>query len=487
MISGNDNYTTSAGMYTNTEQGAGGAGGNINVTTGALSLSKNTALNARSLSNYRGGDITIEVNTLKLTDGSQLNTASFGSGDAGDITINAKESITLSGSDPSYYQRLAKLTNQGRDFRAEVANYTPATGLLALTQGTGAGGKLTITTRQLRVLDGAQISASTDGQGRAGTLEVTAPGLVELIGSDSGLFAQSTAVGTAGDLTISTGQLQVLNGAAVSVSALSGQAGTLTIEAGSVRLENSGKLTAVTRVGDGGNIGLRVRDLLLMRNNSLISAEALGTANGGNITINTPFIVAVPNENSDISANAYIGKGGNIQITTSGIFGLQFRPQSTPLSDITASSQFGVNGTVQITTPGIDPSRGIADLPTQPVDASRQIAQGCYSKNAIASQQSKFVVTGRGGLPPDPSKVLTPDAVEVDWVTDRQVKGDQVRSEELAQNNSPLLTSQPLLFAEAQGWEINARGEVVLTTSPPNVTSHSPSQLDGCDASNFLR
>ncbi len=41
-----------------------------------------------------------------------------------------------------------------------------------------------------------------------------------------------------------------------------------------------------------------------MRHGSQISATAQGTANGGNITINTPFIVAVPSENSDIIATA---------------------------------------------------------------------------------------------------------------------------------------------------------------------------------------
>ena len=37
--------------------------------------------------------------------------------------------------------------------------------------------------------------------------------------------------------------------------------------------------------------------------------------------------------------------GGNINITTQGIFGLEFREELTPESDITASSKFGVNGT----------------------------------------------------------------------------------------------------------------------------------------------
>ena len=240
-------------------------------------------------------------------------------------------------------------------------------------------------------------------------------------------------------------------------------------------LDNGGQLIAQTRSRNGGNINLQVGDLLLMRHNSLISASA-GTANaggdGGNITISAPLIVALPKENSDIRANAFQGKGGNIQITAQGIFGLQYRPQDTPLSDITASSQFGSAGIVQIKTPGIDPSRGLANLPATPVDASRQIAQGCHSMNAVASQH-KFVVTGRGGLPPDPSEALSRDAVQVGWVTDHPMEGKQVRSEELEQNSSSLPThSSP--FVEAQGWVYGPNGEIVLTATPPTHTPYSP-------------
>jgi large exoprotein involved in heme utilization and adhesion len=112
---------------------------------------------------------------------------------------------------------------------------------------------------------------------------------------------------------------------------------------------------------------LAVGDLLLMRNGSLISTEA-GTAlsggNGGNIRINVDFVVAVPKEDSDIIANAYEGKGGNINITTQGIFGLEFREKLTPLSDITASSELGVDGEFQLDLlTNVDPSRGLAELP----------------------------------------------------------------------------------------------------------------------------
>jgi large exoprotein involved in heme utilization and adhesion len=112
--------------------------------------------------------------------------------------------------------------------------------------------------------------------------------------------------------------LVVSDGAEVNVSNEgSGNAGELRVEADSISLDNEGKLRASTASGSGGNIELQVQDLILMRLNSLISAKADNNGNGGNITINAPFIVAVPGENSDIIANAEGGgRGGNINITT---------------------------------------------------------------------------------------------------------------------------------------------------------------------------
>jgi large exoprotein involved in heme utilization and adhesion len=208
-----------------------------------------------------------------------------------------------------------------------------------------------------------------------------------------------------------------------------------------------------------------------MRRNSLITTTA-GTAgqggDGGNMKINAQFIVAVPKEDSDITANAYTGRGGNINITTQGIYGLQFRPRLTPLSDITASSDFGVNGTVQINTPDVDPSRGLANLPTEFTDASNQIAQTCPTGGKFV--QNEFIVTGRGGLPSAPDQTLSPDAVWTDLRPTPQT--DKTRSSSPEAKLTHNSKTAPLV--EATGWAINGKGEVVLTASAPNVTPQSP-------------
>jgi large exoprotein involved in heme utilization and adhesion len=240
------------------------------------------------------------------------------------------------------------------------------------------------------------------------------------------------------------------------------------IEAGSLTLDNRASISAATASGEGGNLTLQIEDILLLRHNSLISAEAGGTGNGGNITIDTDFIVAVPEENSDIVANAFQGRGGNINITAQGIFGTQFRPRLTPLSDITASSELGVDGVVAINTPNVDPSQGLAELPTNLVDATGLVDRSCTPGSGAT--RSSFTVTGRGGLPSNPTEPLNSDAVLADWVTlDSQPENPPSAASDANPSSSP-----PEQIVEAQGWIKTPDGQVILTAESPTVTPHTP-------------
>jgi len=406
----------STGLITDTLASSSGRGGNIEVTTNSLRLSDGAVLNARTINDKSGGNITVDVNTLELTGGGQLLTTAYSSGSAGNITVNAANSVTLSGSDPTYFDRLAQF---GRDI---VDNDGPTSALSARSQGSGKAGNVTVTTGQLRVEDGAKIAVSGEESGNAGNLRV---------------------------------------------------------RAGSIFLDKQGELIASTASGEGGNINLQADDLLLLRRNSKISTNAGGTGNGGNIDINSQFLVAVPIENSDITANAVRGRGGNINITTQGIYGQNFRSRPTPLSDITASSDFGVNGVVQINTPDLDPSKGLATLSGELVDVSELVGSGC--EVAASEESSQFVVTGRGGRPPNPNETLRPARVLVDLGTpsDSQESAlrinspyPRVRSTTDIQHPSSV-SNRAAPLVEATGWVIDSKGEVILTDKAPTVTSHS--------------
>ncbi|MDF5733381.1 MAG: filamentous hemagglutinin N-terminal domain-containing protein [Rhizonema sp. PD38] len=397
----------SSGLFTNTESGASGQGGDITVRTGALRILDGAVLSARTRSDLDGRNITVNANTLEIMGSGQILTTTFSSGNAGSITVNAANSITISGHDPTYFRRLDKF---GRPI---VDPASDASGVFSNTNlgSTGKGAEINIRSGKLLVQDGAQVNVSSEGTGNAGSLRV---------------------------------------------------------EANLLKLDNQGKLLASTASGEGGNIDLQVRDLIEMRHQSLISAQANGSGNGGNITINAKdgFVFAVPLENSNIVANANFGNGGNIKITTQGIYGLQYRPKLTELSDINASSQFGVNGTVQINTSDIDPTQGLINLPSVPVDP--KVAQGC---TAGASQnQNKFVITGRGGLPLNPREAFNNnDTVRVDWVTLNPSSDNRHHQTVVTKPTIPTLSP----IVQATGWVINDKGEVLLIASAPNSTPHS--------------
>jgi large exoprotein involved in heme utilization and adhesion len=282
--------------------------------------------------------------------------------------------------------------------------------------------------------------------------------------------------GFSGNVTINTQRLSVTDGATVEVSNEGvGNAGTLKINANSIFLDTRGALTAATAFGEGGNIDLNVRDVLLLRNNSLITASAAGTGNGGNIRINTSSLVAVKNENSDIRANSVNARGGNVTINADGIFGIQFRPQDTPSSDITATGASSAqSGTVQLNIEQLDPSSGLVELPTTVVDPSRLIATGCP-----ANEGNSFVITGRGGLPPTPEQELDDDA---EWQDRRRLTVAQRPQNSSSQNPLPASASRsrsqrssPTVLVEATGWRISPTGEVMLVADTSEPTLHYPS------------
>jgi large exoprotein involved in heme utilization and adhesion len=476
-----------------------GAGGNLSVyasdsikVIGGLGYFED---NRSQLATQIGGDkpagkMTLNSSKLLIEDGGQVlagsNSESKGAG--GSLTINASEFVKVTG---------FILTP---DNTAAIPSR-----LTTRTQGAGNAGNMTINTNSLVIEKGGQVSAGVmfKSTGNGGNLTVNAPNSVEV----RGFITVSTALvasrltnrtendGFTGDLKITTGELIIQDSAEVGVNSTLGsqKAGNLEITARSILLDNKATLNARARSGEGGNIMLQVQDLLFLRRNSQISATAgitQDTGNGGNITINSPdgFVVAVPDENNDIVADAYIGKGGRVEITAQGIFGLTARsltelesllgtaepnrlnPARLPSSDITAISRTNpsLSGVVTTNTLGIDPSKELVNLPIEPIDT--QIAQGCEVDADVA--QSKFIITGRGGLPPNINQAIDGDAVAVDLVTPKPEQNNISNISNLG-NNTQTVSSTPEEIIEAQGWIVTKNGQVILTATTPSVTPNS--------------
>ena len=423
----------------------------------------NSSIAATVFASGNGGDITLSTGRLTVEGGATVTAVTLGSGTAGSLNVRATD-IEITGLEP-------------RTFVPSIVSS------ISLVQG--QAGNVTIDTASLAIRDGGRIEASSAGQGDAGNVTVNASKVVEVSGKApgtinpsllaSGAITQDVILqqifglppapsGNSGDVTINTAVLRVRDDALVNVrNDGSGNAGTLRVNAGLIVLDNQGGLTASTASGNGGNIVLQAQDLLLLRNGSQITTTAGGTGNGGNITINSPLLVAVPQENSDIRANAFEGRGGNVQVTASGLFGIQFRPQNTPLSDITASSQFGFSGTVTISNPEVNPVQGLAELPVTVTDPSNQIAVGC-----AAARGNSFTVTGRGGLPEDPTGIIRGQTV---WRDFQDFSQDTGVVNAPSQNPQALISKPSPRLVEANSWMYDELGNVVLVAVEGNGTS----------------
>lgn len=419
------------------------------------------------------GDLIVNTGRLIVRDGAQVLAGTLGAGDGGDLTVNASESIEVTGVSP------IALFPSGL-FSSTKDSYVHEQGLT-----TGNAGDITVNTGKLIVRDGAKLEAASRGNaGQAGNLSVNARDFVELSGQApdgaidgrTGLVSNtvnesipgSGTVNTSnsGSVTVNTQRLIVQDGARIAVNNEgTGKGGGMKINAGSILLDNpnpdeTGTLTAATASGEGGNIDLNALNLLLMRQNSKISAEAGDYGTGGNIKINTRLLVA--QGNSKIIANAFKGNGGNIRISSQGLF-------RSPNTQISASSEFGVNGVVDILSPDVNPSKGLVTLPQEVVDVTGLVAQGCLAARNQASSSS-FVITGRGGLPPNPSGTIASETV----LADLGSATVQPSSRDVGSASTHLTNSSPTQIVEAQGWMLTENGQVFLTANAPAVTPYSP-------------
>ncbi|AFY99173.1 filamentous hemagglutinin N-terminal domain-containing protein [Calothrix sp. PCC 6303] len=407
-----------------------------------------------------GGSIDVTTRRLNLSNGGAISASTFGEGNAGNIRINAR-SIDLRGN--------SKIATQ-------VDN-----------KAKGNAGNINITTQLLNVQEESQISSATQGSGNAGNLTVQADNII-LTGSDSKFatgFLSSVdegANGNGGGIDITSNRLTVRKSAEIVSSSLgTGDAGNIGINANFVEILDKGSaIASSTNAGNGGDIKLNIADILLLRRGAFISTTAgrnQAGGDGGNINLISKFIVAVPQENSDILANAFTGRGGNINIQTQAIFGIEPRPQTTNQSDITASSELGVQGQISIQKPDADPSRGLIQLPGGFKDKSDEIDQLC-GRNRIPL--GSFIVTGKdGSIPSNP--VVNPMQGEVDLSLPATLD-ESNSTERVDKLPDSLMVQHPPQnrIVEAQALMRGADGTLYLVAQAPNAIPNSRPAVSAC-------
>lgn len=363
------------------------------------------------------GDIVLEAQNLNLKEGTGITASTYGTGQGGDIKILVNNSVNLSGENYLHQGTFLKSSTEG------------------IIDNAGNGGTITIAAQQLKVTDGGQIGAITFGPGDGGRIHIKVADQVSISGTDSGqnnngtgfpsgIFtnsddARTNHLGRAGEIILETNQLNLGEAAKISASTRGAKSGgDIKVQARHIRLTDRGKITAESRgEGEAGNIILVVDEQLNMQHSTIETAAVRADGgditvisngylylidsgittsvqtekgDGGNIVVQSKFIVP---DGSHIIARSVGGKGGNIKISTTGIY--EFSE-----SVIDASSQLGVDGEVIINSPDINVSGGLIILSTQFVDVGRFLEYFC--KTYPLDKLSQFIVVSFAGSPPTP-------------------------------------------------------------------------------------
>ncbi|URD50894.1 filamentous hemagglutinin N-terminal domain-containing protein [Chroococcidiopsis sp. CCNUC1] len=475
-----------------------GNAGNITITAdGEISLDTNSVIASsveqifQETSDRRGGDITIKARSLSIDNGAQMSASTFGTGNAGNIFLRVDDSISLS--------------NSSSIFSA------------ASPDAEGNSGTIDLKAHSLTLTNGGVLSVTNFGQGNAGNIYVDVSDniLFEGVGEFSdGVFASGvySAIGEqgrgrGGNISLKAKYLSLMDGGIISASAVGrGDGGDIVVDVRTLDLD-SGGIFAESTSGNSGDIRLQASKSVRLRNDSLISTST-GSGNGGNITINSPLVIAEFRGNNDIFANAFDGEGGEIKINAQSIFGLKQRtgeelqPElqrrfgtATPTTlqlqeflgsladnDVAAISlnNPSFSGNVSFNADYIDPSRDIVELPTGLVDASSLVAAGCPS-----GAENRFTVAGRGGLPPAPGDKLSSDALLTDWATlqtpETENRAAVATTTPVATNTTP--TPPVETITEATSWQYDRNGAIILTSGDTTSPSHLKETLTSCPSS----
>jgi len=237
----------------------------------------------------QGSDITLER--------SQITAQTTTDAPGGDIIINAVESIVLSG-------------------EAEIGENASQISNNVVANGTGDGGSIEIATRRLDIQPRSFIDNSIFGSGTAGDIKITAQeiningaGFLEFQqryrldvlegnlqpGSRiTGIFAGTGTSGTAGNIQIEAGSLNLIDGAIIFTPVFtSGNGGSINVTAAEINLDASaiqnGGGTDSTAEASLGNINLD-SDRLIVTNGATVINATFGDVTGGDINVTSDTI-----------------------------------------------------------------------------------------------------------------------------------------------------------------------------------------------------
>ena len=327
------------------------------------------------------GDILISGRFKQSDFQSGLFSLSDGTGPGGALTITTDNALVM---------------NEGR--------------ILTRTLGDADAGTLTIRAHDLTLTKGAQIFSgignplrpggpgSQTGAGRGGDLDVTVADTLTISGTgfrglQSGLFTNAqVGRGNAGNLFVSATRISVSDGgiiSSISSGNSGGDAGDIRINVADIAQLSNGSIRAASDGTSGGNITLTTSSAQLTQG-SEITSSVFGDPEtvGGTVIVNGDSLVLL--ERSKLTARATQGRGGFIAVNSQ-----VFLHDGVSVTEVLDTrSALGNDGTVEVNSPENDISGSITRLPASFLNAAALLSERCAVRDA--DEASSFVIIGRG-------------------------------------------------------------------------------------------
>ena len=305
-----------------------------------------------------GGQITVTAGDVKIINAGSIGAYSQGGGAGGKITVTAADLLLIDGNHPT-----DQLVGAGIFADAKDAN----------------GGDITIRAGDMKMIKGGEISTGSFGEGKGGTIRVTAMHSLVIDGTGSkdvfmppakpnplsgntrvfhgtGLLALGYGGGGGGSISLKAPALSIIGGGQIAAAIFgSGDGGKINLNTDSLLIDGTGSVGKVLfgtgifagaeagSTGNGGRITVEGGKAAITDGGEISSANT-GSGDAGRVSINTTGPVTLKNGSSISTASAF-GDAGEIKLNSDGEIKLKDQ------SSITASA--GVNGgDITITAPG---------------------------------------------------------------------------------------------------------------------------------------
>jgi filamentous hemagglutinin family protein len=402
-----------------------------------------------------GGDIITNVRNLEILQGSILNAgigAGLGTPDtvAGDITLNATGGIKVA------------------DSGSSISN-------LVRENSKGNGGNIFINSGLFSLRDGAQLQASTFGQGNAGNITVSAKDTVFLAGN-AYIFStvEAGGVGQGGNIDINAGTLSLTNGALLltitSRASATQPAGRG--DAGNVNLKVTGEVdiagmknglisgifsyVGTGTVGNGGSINIDAGSFKL-QDGVRLQASTFGQGNAGNVTVsakNTAFLAGALILSTVETGG--VGQGGNIDINAG------------TLSLTNGSQLLTITRGASATQPAARGDAGNVNLKvTGAVDITGV-------KNGLSSSVLSYVGTGTvgngGNINIDAGSLNLQDGTQIAASTFGQGNAGNVT---VSAKDAVFLTGNPSILSTVEAGGVGQGGNIDINAGTLSLTNGS--------------